>query len=242
MGEPYYRDDDVTLYLGDCREVLPGLDVTPDAAVVDPPYGTTSAAWDRWPEGWVDAVGAVLPASASLWCFGTASTFRQEHHREEIRVNAFTEADVQLVAQAISSACHDPRPIQLATAALAALADAGRLTPDGAERDAAAAALRDVSSRLAATHYMSMGGLPWVSREAMFGAINDSAKAILGGGWVALMRDERSKPEPIACSVCSAPDCRCAMCSMIASGEVPEALSKPHAAEHWPWVEADGTP
>lgn len=75
MGEPYYRDDDVTLYLGDCREVLPGLDVTPDAAVVDPPYGTTSAAWDRWPEGWVDAVGAVLPSTASLWCFGTASTF-----------------------------------------------------------------------------------------------------------------------------------------------------------------------
>jgi hypothetical protein len=49
-------------------------------------------------------------------------------------VTSFTDADVQLVAQAISSACHDPRPIQLATAALAALADAGRLTPDGADR------------------------------------------------------------------------------------------------------------
>lgn len=73
--EPYYRDADVQIFLGDCRDILPQLGVTPDAAVVDPPYGTTSAPWDRWPEGWVDAVGAVLPPSASLWCFGTASTF-----------------------------------------------------------------------------------------------------------------------------------------------------------------------
>jgi DNA modification methylase len=37
---PYYEDDAVTIYLGDCREVLPSLDVSSEAALVtDPPYG-----------------------------------------------------------------------------------------------------------------------------------------------------------------------------------------------------------
>lgn len=83
MIEPYYADPDCTvvLYHGDCREVLPQLDIAPDAAVCDPPYGETSAAWDRWPDGWVDAAGAVLPSSASLWCFGSARMFLE--HRDD---------------------------------------------------------------------------------------------------------------------------------------------------------------
>lgn len=75
MTEPYYQDSDVTLYCGDCREVLPAVDVSVDACVADPPYEKTSATWDKWQDGWVAAVGAVLPATASLWCFGTASMF-----------------------------------------------------------------------------------------------------------------------------------------------------------------------
>jgi site-specific DNA-methyltransferase (adenine-specific) len=35
----------VTLYLGDCREILPSLGKV-DAVVTDPPYGTTACAWD----------------------------------------------------------------------------------------------------------------------------------------------------------------------------------------------------
>lgn len=75
MAEPYYADAHVTLYLGDCRDVLPTLAERPDAAVTDPPYEETSAEWDRWPAGWVQAVGEVLPESASLWCFGSARMF-----------------------------------------------------------------------------------------------------------------------------------------------------------------------
>jgi site-specific DNA-methyltransferase (adenine-specific) len=73
--QPYYADDTVTLYLGDCREVLPGLGLVADAVVADPPYGETVAEWDRWPDGWVKALDAAVPASASLWCFGTAGMF-----------------------------------------------------------------------------------------------------------------------------------------------------------------------
>jgi len=34
---PYYDEDGITIYLGDCREVLPTL--TADVVVTDPPYG-----------------------------------------------------------------------------------------------------------------------------------------------------------------------------------------------------------
>ena len=37
MTEPYYSDDHVTIYHGDCREILPSLSF--DAVVTDPPYG-----------------------------------------------------------------------------------------------------------------------------------------------------------------------------------------------------------
>jgi site-specific DNA-methyltransferase (adenine-specific) len=66
--EPYWSDETVSLYLGDCREILPALGVTADLIVADPPYGETSLAWDRWPEGWIEVAAQV---SRSLWCFGS---------------------------------------------------------------------------------------------------------------------------------------------------------------------------
>jgi len=38
MIEPYYQDDWVTIYHGDCREVLPQLDVKVDLVPTSPPY------------------------------------------------------------------------------------------------------------------------------------------------------------------------------------------------------------
>ena len=49
MIEPYYTSDDgrVTLYCGDCLEVMPTLDAgSVDAVVTDIPYGVQKAAWD----------------------------------------------------------------------------------------------------------------------------------------------------------------------------------------------------
>lgn len=70
--KPYYTDDDVTLYLGDMRQVLPTLEVAADCVVTDPPYGETSLSWDRWPDGWPDAI---LEATSSMWCFGSMRMF-----------------------------------------------------------------------------------------------------------------------------------------------------------------------
>lgn len=75
----YYQSDNVTLYHGDCRELAPGLDA--DLAIADPPYGQTSCAWDRWPDGWLEAARASVTDVAGLWCFGTLRMF-MEHAAE----------------------------------------------------------------------------------------------------------------------------------------------------------------
>lgn len=72
MSGPYYDDGQVTLHLGDCREILPALGLEADCVIADPPYESTSLGWDRWPDGWLEAVA---PVSRSLWCFGTLRLF-----------------------------------------------------------------------------------------------------------------------------------------------------------------------
>lgn len=72
VPKPYFDDGQVCLYVGDCREVLPALGITADLVLADPPYGETSLAWDRWPEGWLDVAATV---SRSLWCFGSMRMF-----------------------------------------------------------------------------------------------------------------------------------------------------------------------
>ncbi len=42
LPKPYYNDDTVTIYHGDCREILPHLPNV-DAVVTDPPYGIGEA-------------------------------------------------------------------------------------------------------------------------------------------------------------------------------------------------------
>lgn len=72
MSDPYYADEQVALWCGDMREVLPTLGVRPDCVIADPPYGETSLRWDRWPVGWLAAAAAV---ASSLWCFGSMRMF-----------------------------------------------------------------------------------------------------------------------------------------------------------------------
>ena len=49
---------DATLYLGDCREILPTLGKV-DAVVTDPPYGMRKAEWDDSIPNWLPLVGDV---------------------------------------------------------------------------------------------------------------------------------------------------------------------------------------
>lgn len=69
--KPYYEEDGILLFCGDCREVVPALRICPDATIADPPYDQTSLEWDRWPDGWLSTEGL----GNSLWCFGSLRVF-----------------------------------------------------------------------------------------------------------------------------------------------------------------------
>ena len=80
MSEPYYSDEWVTIYHGDCREVLPTLDPV-DTCITDPPYGLgfMGKDWDHGVPGepfWQAVASALLPG-ATLLAFGGTRT----HHR-----------------------------------------------------------------------------------------------------------------------------------------------------------------
>ncbi|MCK5617250.1 site-specific DNA-methyltransferase [Candidatus Pacearchaeota archaeon] len=48
MVKPYYQDDkyDITIYHGDCLEIMPGLKMV-NFVYADPPYGVGKADWDK---------------------------------------------------------------------------------------------------------------------------------------------------------------------------------------------------
>jgi len=55
--KPFYEHGGITIYCGDCLEVMPGLEPTFDAIIADLPYGKTEMKWDSiipldrlWPE------------------------------------------------------------------------------------------------------------------------------------------------------------------------------------------------
>ena len=80
MTEPYYQQDGQTIYLGDCREVLPTLSGV-SAVVTDPPYGLEFMGkdWDHGIPGqhfWELILEACLPGAMCL-AFGGTRTYHR---------------------------------------------------------------------------------------------------------------------------------------------------------------------
>lgn len=68
--KPYYEQDGITIYHGDCREIIPTLALGAHITITDPPYGQTSLEWDRWVDGWP----SLIPGD-EMWCFGSMRMF-----------------------------------------------------------------------------------------------------------------------------------------------------------------------
>lgn len=80
--KPYYQDNAVTIYHGDCLSVLPSLEANSiDTVITDPPYGISFMGedWDYGVPGvhfWQEIIRAAKPG-AMLLAFGGTRT----HHR-----------------------------------------------------------------------------------------------------------------------------------------------------------------
>ena len=92
--KPYYSDDLVQLFHGDCRDILPQLEPgTVDVLLADPPYfQVKDEEWDRqwakrddflaWLGGVLDQCAPLLAPSASVWVF--ASPFMARGVEDEV--------------------------------------------------------------------------------------------------------------------------------------------------------------
>jgi site-specific DNA-methyltransferase (adenine-specific) len=78
MPEPYYQHGGITIYHGDCREVIMTMRPTLsfDVCIADPPYGDTSLEWDKSAaRDWVRYISAAVKDTGSFWCFGSFRFF-----------------------------------------------------------------------------------------------------------------------------------------------------------------------
>jgi site-specific DNA-methyltransferase (adenine-specific) len=64
--KPYYQDDSCTIYHGDCREILPGLEPV-DLVLTDPPYGINYAS--AWRKPHLRLGGISGDSSFPMWVF-----------------------------------------------------------------------------------------------------------------------------------------------------------------------------
>lgn len=71
---PYYDHKGITIYCGDCRDVLPGLGAV-DVTIFDPPYNIGKAVWDHvqgyeeWMMQTFKLIEQISKDNATLWFF-----------------------------------------------------------------------------------------------------------------------------------------------------------------------------
>jgi site-specific DNA-methyltransferase (adenine-specific) len=76
LPKPYYQDEAVTIYHGDCRELLPMMPKV-DLVLTDPPYGVgfkyeshddTNEGYDDWCKEWFEALKKTKPQTIAVSC------------------------------------------------------------------------------------------------------------------------------------------------------------------------------
>ena len=66
--KPYYEEENITIYHGDCLEILPQLNVEADLVLTDPPYNTNMdyprgdkrSDYEQWSKNWFDLIKCPL--------------------------------------------------------------------------------------------------------------------------------------------------------------------------------------
>lgn len=68
MIEPYFDDGQITIYHGDCRDVLPSIQTeSVDVVLTDPPYGFRKADWDEdFPTFWMGDAARIAKSAIGI--------------------------------------------------------------------------------------------------------------------------------------------------------------------------------
>jgi hypothetical protein len=95
--KPYYEHGGITIYHGDCREILPGIPGVA-ATITDPPYNVgvnygQGADADKYPVEWHDArlalMLALCPSPEVVWFPGKVNVFRSGAVSEKAGLRAY---------------------------------------------------------------------------------------------------------------------------------------------------------
>ena len=82
--QPYYDRDGITIYHGDCRDILPELPKV-DLVLTDPPYGISKAAWDGQYLDWCEDVclraGDIVCIIPGIWALGVCISQMGKHYQ-----------------------------------------------------------------------------------------------------------------------------------------------------------------
>jgi DNA modification methylase len=86
---PYYEQDGITIYHGDCRDVLPSLDAR-GVVIADPPYGIGVADWDALidPASWLPLALAIGPTAVFCGVRGVGDYPRPDWMMAWVRVGS----------------------------------------------------------------------------------------------------------------------------------------------------------
>ena len=73
--KPYYEDSAVTIYHGDCRDILPQLPKV-DLVLTDPPYNVAKADWDYIDyDGFFPLIASRMKEGSSIYIFSSIKKF-----------------------------------------------------------------------------------------------------------------------------------------------------------------------
>ena len=160
---PYYSENGITIYHGDCRDVLPLLDPV-DVVITDPPYGVTALEWDRVVDGWA----GLLPTRA-LWCFGSLAFFLSQ------RFEGWKYAQELIWEKHNGSSMHADRfrrvhelVVQFYQGEWAALYRKPPVTMTALRRTVRAKTRPTHFGKIDSTPYVSEGGGPLIMRSVLF--------------------------------------------------------------------------
>lgn len=163
LPTPYYSENGITIYHGDCREILPHLDPV-DVALTDPPYGVTALAWDQRVNGW-----ATLLNTNCLWCFGSFRFFLEQP------LDGWTYAQEIIWEKHNGSNFHADRfrrvheiAVQFYRGSWADLYKRPLFTNTAVKRTVRTKSRPSHSGHIDATPYMSEDGGPLMMRSVMF--------------------------------------------------------------------------